>query len=217
MSGLLRDKICWISWVIGVGTYIGGCAEPQQIPSPVISPLPQEKCPPPPVISTLPQEKCPPLDANVCAEWAKANVCPFVKASSRPETRTTVGFLQGAESEISGKPVPKLMLFGGADHKTYLGCLNCTSEATDSIWNAKGQFGPGNHFSTTIWGKFGEYGTDYGSNSPWASYASSPPIVVDETGNSYGRFTVNQYDYKRTKIPEILFLLDIAVAFRASR
>ena len=35
----------------------------------------------------------------------------------------------------------KLMLFGGASHDVYLGCLNCSDVAPDSVHNDIGQYG----------------------------------------------------------------------------
>lgn len=41
------------------------------------------------------------------------------------------------------------------------------------------------------------YGSAYSSYSPFNSYASYPPVIVDEEGNFYGYFTVNKYKSKR--------------------
>ncbi len=38
---------------------------------------------------------------------------------------------------------------------------------------------------------------EYSSYSPFNSYASYPPVIVDEEGNFYGYFTVNKYKSKR--------------------
>ena len=42
-----------------------------------------------------------------------------------------------------------------------------------------------------------QYGIAYSSYSPFNSYASYPPVIVDEEGNFYGYFTVNKYKSKR--------------------
>jgi hypothetical protein len=41
----------------------------------------------------------------------------------------------------SGGGQQKLMLFGGAGHRSYLGCLSCNEIASDSVLNAYGNFG----------------------------------------------------------------------------
>jgi len=87
---------------------------------------------------------------------------------------------------------PKLMLFGGEDHKTYLGCLNCSKYATDSVFN---EFrSAGNRYSTeSIWNKYGEFGSPYSTYSVCNAYVTDPPVIVDHEGNYYGRLTLNQY------------------------
>jgi hypothetical protein len=87
--------------------------------------------------------------------------------------------------------IPKLMLFGGPNHNTYLGCINCPDTATDSIFN---EFGPkGSAFSTeTIWNRFGIFQSMFSQYSACNSFASDPPIIVDSAGKAYGRLTVNE-------------------------
>ena len=41
-------------------------------------------------------------------------------------------------SKIYGQNSPKLMLFGGKNNQQYLGCLNCSQYASDSITNEYG-------------------------------------------------------------------------------
>jgi hypothetical protein len=43
------------------------------------------------------------------------------------------GAAPGAVGASAAQTVSKLMIFGGQDHKTYLGCLNCNGYATDSV------------------------------------------------------------------------------------
>jgi hypothetical protein len=51
--------------------------------------------------------------------------------------------LQGAAAGVAHAQTapPKLMLFGGEGHKTYLGCLNCPKYASDSVFNEYGPHG----------------------------------------------------------------------------
>jgi hypothetical protein len=84
------------------------------------------------------------------------------------------------------------MVFGGVDHKTYLGCLNCNEYASDSILNAYGTHGSA--FSTeSIWNHFSEYGSEFSTYSACSASASDPPVIVDGTGAYYGRLSINQY------------------------
>jgi len=53
-----------------------------------------------------------------------------------------------------------LQLFGGEDHKIYLGCLNCDDVESNSIWN-----------------DVGTYGSDVSNASPWNDVASYLPVT----------------------------------------
>jgi hypothetical protein len=85
---------------------------------------------------------------------------------------------------------PELLLFGGEDHKTFLGCLNCNQMSPSSVWNDYSQYGFKNQFA--IWNPFGPYKNPYGSESACNDLASDPPVIVDRQGNFYGRFSVNE-------------------------
>lgn len=85
---------------------------------------------------------------------------------------------------------PYLHIYGGSNHDVYLGCLNCSKNITNSIWNPYGNYG--NHFYIrSIWNKYGSYGDNYSSVSPFNTYAVDPPVVVDKRGNFYGYLTIN--------------------------
>lgn len=94
-------------------------------------------------------------------------------------------------SATPGTP-PALLLFGGQDHKTFLGCLNCNRYSADSILNAYGSYGSA-YSSTSIFNHFSDYGSAYSMFSACNSYATDPPVIVDSAGNFYGRLTLNQY------------------------
>ena len=86
----------------------------------------------------------------------------------------------------------KTMLFGGSDHKQYLGCLQCNEFSSDSICNGFGSFG--NEFSSKgIFNEYAGFGNEYNSESPWNEYSfsSGVPVLVDENGKFYGYFTIN--------------------------
>jgi hypothetical protein len=102
---------------------------------------------------------------------------------------------------------PELLLFGGSDHKTFLGCLNCKRFDSGSVCNRYGD--SGSRFNAnSIWNRFGEYGSRFSSLSPWNKFASDPPVVVDRQGGFYGYFTAAIYHPERTKIKAFLAFLD---------
>jgi hypothetical protein len=86
----------------------------------------------------------------------------------------------------------KLMIFGGEDHKTYLGCLNCNQYASDSIFNSYGEHGSA-YSSQSIWNHYSEFGSAYSMFGACNRYATDPPVIVDHEGTYYGRLTLNQY------------------------
>jgi hypothetical protein len=89
----------------------------------------------------------------------------------------------------------KIMIFGGPDHKTYLGCLSCARSSRESIFNEEGEYGrcvgalSDNLFCRGPFKEFGSVGPAH-DRSACGSSASDPPVIVDELGAYYGRFSV---------------------------
>ena len=104
-----------------------------------------------------------------------------------------ISFMLFSLSSFSQKA---LQIYGGEDHDVYLGCLNCDSYNSNSIWNQYGTYGL-HYNSNSIWNRYGEYGSTTSSTSPFNSYASYPPVVIDSDGGFYGYLTVNKYKSKR--------------------
>jgi hypothetical protein len=94
----------------------------------------------------------------------------------------------------SGAPAQttKTMIFGGPGHRTYLGCLSCSEVASDSVFNAAGQHGSP-VYPDSIWNSVGQFGSSFSPFSACNPEATDPPVIVDQSGNAYGRVTVNQY------------------------
>src|SRR5215831_4785426 len=95
-------------------------------------------------------------------------------------------------------PPSKLMVFGGTNHETYLGCLNCSSTAYDSIYNPSGPYGQrGSYFANNLFGR--GVMDDFGSTgiiqdlSACSTNANNPPVIVDKNGGYYGRFSISSY------------------------
>jgi hypothetical protein len=92
----------------------------------------------------------------------------------------------------SATPPAELMIFGGENHKTYLGCLNCPRYSQDSIYNQYGEHG--SRYSTeSIWNSYSECGSRYSNYGVCNPYATDPPVIVDANGHYYGRLTMNRY------------------------
>ena len=90
----------------------------------------------------------------------------------------------------------RLLIWGGENHRTFLGCLNGSPMDSESIWNSFGDYG--NHFnSNCIWNSFGDYGNPFSSYSPWNEFTTTPPGVYDAKGNFYGYHTRNKSLPKR--------------------
>ena len=128
----------------------------------------------------------------------------FSSCSNKFWNQVSEGYMlsQGVNQQITSK----LMLFGGTNNQTYLGCVNCSSYDKDSIFNEYGTYG-NSYSSSSIWNSYGSYGSTYSKYSPWNPYATNPPIVVDSKGKFYGYFTVNKYKTNRTRIAFLLNIL----------
>src|ERR1700688_757820 len=57
-----------------------------------------------------------------------------------------------AASASAGSTV-KMMIFGGPEHQTYLGCPNCSQYEADSVYNQYGEHGS-RYSSTSIWNHY---------------------------------------------------------------
>jgi len=110
-------------------------------------------------------------------------------AARQAAGRAVAGGLAGAAATNTQ---PKLMLFGGEGHKTYLGCLNCSQYASDSVLNKYGEHGSP-YYTDSIWNRYSEFGSAYSNYSSCNQYATDPPVIVDQNGNYYGRLTLNVY------------------------
>ena len=86
----------------------------------------------------------------------------------------------------------KLRLFGGDAHGVYLGCLNCSEYAADSVMNKYGAHGSP-YSQESVHNHYSQYGSPYATTSACNRYANDPPVIVDAAGNYYGRLTLNQF------------------------
>ncbi len=116
----------------------------------------------------------------------------FLSAACSPAARQRTAAAISAGAAGAQYQTAKFIIFGGYNHKTYLGCLNCSQYATDSVINSYGQHGSP-YSSESIWNLYGEFGSAYSQYGACNPYASDPPVIVDQGGNYYGRLTLNRY------------------------
>lgn len=94
--------------------------------------------------------------------------------------------------ELPAQSNAALLLFGGENHKIFLGCLTCWKYSSDSIANPYGHYGS-RYSSESIFNKFSEYGSRFSQYGVCNRYATHPPVIVDDDGNYYGRLTLNKF------------------------
>jgi hypothetical protein len=111
----------------------------------------------------------------------------------------------GPRAEAQGTKA--MLLFGGHDHKTFLGCLNCVDTSDTSVCNDVGEYGS-DVAGNSIWNDVGPYGSDVSPTSPWNNVSQDAPIIVDRAGRSYGYFTTNNVHHDRTRIDWLVAILD---------
>ncbi len=88
-------------------------------------------------------------------------------------------------------PAPsRVLLFGGQQHGTYLGCVSCASTDPESVFNPVGIYGS-TVSPTSIFNKVGQYGSPVSPYSVCNPVASEPPVLVNEEGTVLGRLTLN--------------------------
>ncbi|GGB27627.1 MULTISPECIES: hypothetical protein [Mucilaginibacter] len=103
-------------------------------------------------------------------------------------------------SALSIKAQSKLNIYGGKNHDQFLGCVTCTNDDPNSIWNTLGRYGS-THETNSIWNPNGVYGSTKSDYSPFNKKAKCPPIILDENGKSKGYMTVNRKNPKRSWEP----------------
>jgi len=116
----------------------------------------------------------------------------LVSVSSGCSAAFWEGFNEGLAATRGASSAGKLRLFGGPDHETYLGCISCSEDTSDSVFNEYSSFGNA-YSSSSIYNRYSQFGSKYDDYSACNPYASDPPVVVGEDGTYYGRLTVNTY------------------------
>lgn len=100
-----------------------------------------------------------------------------------------------------------LLVWGGHNYRTFLGCLNCSRFEASSISNLYGTYG--SRFSSlSIRNRYSMYGSRYSAFSACNLYASRPPLVYGQSNTFYGALSVNRYHRFSTRD---LFVLAVAI------
>lgn len=106
---------------------------------------------------------------------------------------------QTSQERLSVAPPEGLLVFGGENHKTFLGCLSCPETDLDSLFNRFGTYG--SHFAAnSILNRFGQFGSKFAPYSPCNVYSTTPPVIVDDEGEDYGELTLNRDSPRQAKI-----------------
>lgn len=95
----------------------------------------------------------------------------------------------------------KLLVFGGASHEVYLGCL-CDEKSPESVFNLTSEYGSGLS-GISLRNKTAPYGGKHQDTSACNAHATHPPSVVASDGKSLGLLTVNESLKKRIAIPAV--------------
>jgi len=101
----------------------------------------------------------------------------------------------------------KILIYGGENSDVFLGCLNCDKFDKESIWNSTGDYGStlGEY---SIWNKFRKYGGEMGDYSPFNKFSTTPPILVDSNGKSYGFLSVDLLHKQSTELELAIYIVE---------
>lgn len=128
---------------------------------------------------------------------AKSGYTGFVKQQKWLATALIFGLL-------GGLGWARMLIFGGPNQTTYLGCLDCGAYHPESVTNRYSKYGS-RYGSESIHNPYSSYGSRYSSYSACNPYASSPPIVRNESGRVYGKLTINRYSFPNLQYTYIPF------------
>lgn len=97
---------------------------------------------------------------------------------------------------IASQPEPatvaqdRVVLVGGPDRATYLGCVSCPQSDPESVFNSTGSFGSPVS-QTSIFNPIGPYGSPVSQYSVCNPVAASPPMLIDTARQVRGVLTLN--------------------------
>jgi hypothetical protein len=96
----------------------------------------------------------------------------------------------------------RLLVFGGASHEVYLGCM-CEGQDAESVFNLTGEFGSASS-GNSMRNESGPYGSQRADTSPCNPSATRPPSIVASDGRALGLLTLNPSLKKRIVSPAVV-------------
>jgi hypothetical protein len=125
------------------------------------------------------------------------------RAAAEEQTRAESATRGSADPSPSGTDA--LLIFGGPDHKTFLGCL-CDPKDESSVFNDDGKYGRNglNLDQSSLWAPLGIYRSIFSDYSACAMFAKDPPIVVTSEGAPLCRLTTNQTNAYQCRAPQLI-------------
>jgi hypothetical protein len=109
---------------------------------------------------------------------------------------------------VVGLRATMLLIYGGAAHDVFLGCLSCERGDHDGIFNAQGPYGSTRN-ERSIWNPHSPYGDKTSEFCPWNPRGTRPPLLKDEFDRPHGYFTANSSFPNRTGDPATIRFLKI--------
>ncbi|MEP7051102.1 MAG: hypothetical protein ABJB12_12155 [Pseudomonadota bacterium] len=107
----------------------------------------------------------------------------------------SAGVTEPARAQTPKPAAYKFLIFGGANHEVYLGCM-CDGQEAESVFNLGGEFGSASS-ANSMRNKSGPYGSRHADTSACSATATRPPSVVAADGKSLGFLTLNKSLKKR--------------------
>ena len=119
----------------------------------------------------------------------------------RANRQASTGDAEASDDEAASAPECDLLVFGGATHDVFLGCL-ADERRPDSVFNLVGEHGS-DLSPVSIRNKFAPYGSNYDDTSACNAAATHPPVVVTSSGKSLGLLTMNPSLKRRITAPSV--------------
>jgi len=119
----------------------------------------------------------------------------------RAGRQASTGDAEPSGEEPVSTPDCELLVFGGATHEVFLGCL-ADERRPDSVFNLVGEHGS-DLSPVSIRNKFAPYGSNYDDTSACNPAAKHPPVVVTSSGKSLGLLTMNPSLKRRIAAPSV--------------
>jgi hypothetical protein len=119
----------------------------------------------------------------------------------RESRQASTNGAEPSDGEEAASDKDDLVVFGGANHEVFLGCL-CDGERPDSVFNLSGEHGS-DVAPASIRNKFSPYGSNHDDTSACDAKATHPPVVLTSQGKSLGLLTVNPDLKRRITTPSV--------------